>query len=56
MQYALRVFVNADGVSFWIHGRDLQGHPPSHGYIGLADELVQVRHYGVPPSRSWPKP
>ena len=48
MQYALRFFVNADGVSYWIHGRDLPGYPASHGCIGLADEQMQLHYYGVP--------
>lgn len=45
MQYALRFFVNADGVSYWIHGHDLPGDLASHGCIGLADEQIQLQYY-----------
>jgi hypothetical protein len=48
MNYALRFFVNREGVSYWIHGRDLPGYPASHGCIGLYDELMQKEQYGVP--------
>lgn len=48
MRYALRFYVNAQGVSYWIHGRDLPGYPASHGCIGLADEQMQRRYYGTP--------
>lgn len=48
MRYALRFYVNAQGVSYWIHGRDLPGYPASHGCIGLADEQMQWQYYGVP--------
>ncbi|CAE6758263.1 MAG: L,D-transpeptidase [Nitrospira sp.] len=48
MQYALQFYVNAQGVSYWIHGRDLPGYPASHGCIGLADERMQRRYYGEP--------
>lgn len=48
MRYALRFYVNAQGVSYWIHGRDLSGYPASHGCIGLADEPMQRRYYGAP--------
>ena len=50
MRYALRFYVNAQGVSYWIHGRDLPGYPASHGCIGLADEQMQRQYYGVPPT------
>ncbi len=48
MTYALFFFINEEGVSFWIHGRDLPGVPASHGCIGLYDELMQKRYYGEP--------
>lgn len=48
MQYALRFYINPEGVSYWIHGRDLPGYPASHGCIGLSDEEMQVQYYGVP--------
>lgn len=48
MNYALRFFVNREGVSYWIHGRDLPGYPASHGCIGLYDEPMQKAHYGIP--------
>jgi hypothetical protein len=48
MNYALRFHVNRDGVSYWIHGRDLPGYPASHGCIGLYDEPMQKEQYGVP--------
>jgi L,D-transpeptidase catalytic domain len=48
MNYALRFYVNREGVSYWIHGRDLPGYPASHGCIGLYDEPMQKEQYGVP--------
>ncbi len=48
MTYALRFFINREGVSFWMHGRDLPGVPASHGCIGLYDEAMQKEYYGVP--------
>jgi L,D-transpeptidase catalytic domain len=48
MNYALRFHVNREGVSYWIHGRDLPGHPASHGCIGLYDEPMQKEQYGFP--------
>ena len=48
MHYALRFHVNKEGVSYWIHGRDLPGFPASHGCIGLYDEQMQSDHYGMP--------
>jgi hypothetical protein len=48
MNHALRFYVNRDGVSYWIHGRDLPGYPASHGCIGLYDEPMQKAQYGVP--------
>lgn len=49
MNYALRFFINRDGVSYWIHGRDMPGRPASHGCIGLYDERMQKKHYKSPP-------
>ncbi|MCW5800435.1 MAG: L,D-transpeptidase [Nitrospira sp.] len=48
MHYALRFHINKEGVSYWIHGRDLPGFPASHGCIGLSDEQMQVAYYGTP--------
>lgn len=48
MTHALRFHINREGVSFWIHGRDLPGLPASHGCIGLYDEGMQRRYYGEP--------
>ena len=48
MNYALRFHVNREGVSYWIHGRDMPGYPVSHGCIGLYDEPMQKEEYGVP--------
>ena len=48
MNHALRFHVNREGVSYWIHGRDLPGYPASHGCIGLYDEPMQKEQYGVP--------
>ena len=48
MNYALRFHVNREGVSYWIHGRDMPGYPVSHGCIGLYDETMQKEQYGVP--------
>ncbi|MDP2382077.1 MAG: L,D-transpeptidase [Nitrospirota bacterium] len=48
MNYALRFHVNREGVSYWIHGRDMPGYPASHGCIGLYDETMQQEQYGVP--------
>lgn len=47
MNYALRFYVNREGVSYWIHGRDLPGYPASHGCIGLYDESMQKEQYGI---------
>jgi hypothetical protein len=49
MSYALKFYVDREGVSYWIHGRDLPGYPASHGCIGLYDEPMQKKEYG------WPK-
>jgi hypothetical protein len=48
MNYALRFHVNREGVSYWIHGRDMPGFPASHGCIGLYDEPMQNEQYGIP--------
>ena len=47
MDYALRFHIE-DGVSFWIHARDLPGRPASHGCVGLLCEPMQKRTYGAP--------
>ncbi len=47
MNYALRFHVNREGLSYWIHGRDMPGYPASHGCIGLYDESMQKEQYGV---------
>jgi hypothetical protein len=50
MHYALRFYVDksADGwPSYYIHGRDLPGHPASHGCIGLYDEEMQREYYSA---------
>ncbi|MEW6246369.1 MAG: L,D-transpeptidase [Nitrospirota bacterium] len=48
MNYALHFFVTREGVSYWIHGRDVPGYPASHGCVGLYDEAMQKEYYGVP--------
>lgn len=48
MNHALRFHINREGVSYWIHGRDLPGYPTSHGCIGLYDEPMQKEQYGLP--------
>lgn len=48
MNYALRFHVNREGVSYWIHGRDMPGYPVSHGCIGLYDEPMQKEQFGAP--------
>lgn len=48
MDYAVRFYMDRDNVSSWIHARDLPGKPDSHGCIGLYDEEMQKRVYGVP--------
>ena len=47
MNDALRFHINREGVSYWIHGRDLPGYPASHGCIGLYDEAMQQEQYGL---------
>ena len=41
-------FHSVAGKNFWIHSRDLPGHPASHGCIGLYDEEMQKKFYGYP--------
>jgi hypothetical protein len=48
MDYAVRFLMDKDNVSYWIHARDMPGKPVSHGCIGLYDEQMQKRVYGVP--------
>jgi hypothetical protein len=48
MDYAFRFHIGADNVSYWVHARDLPGKPASHGCIGLFDEEMQNRIYGIP--------
>jgi len=48
MHYGLRFHVDASGVSYWIHGRDVPGVAASHGCIGLYDEAMQKQCYGQP--------
>lgn len=48
MDNAMRFHIGKDNVSYWIHARDLPGRPASHGCIGLFDEAMQKRMYGIP--------
>lgn len=48
MDNAFRFHIGADNVSYWIHARDLPGRPASHGCIGVFDEAMQNRMYGIP--------
>ncbi len=48
MTWALRFHISREGVSFWLHGRDIPGYPASHGCIGLYDEWMQRSYYGSP--------
>jgi hypothetical protein len=48
MDYAIRFLIDKDQFSYWIHARDLPGRPASHGCIGVFDEAMQKRVYGVP--------
>ena len=48
MDNALRFHFDADNIAYWIHARDLPGRPASHGCIGLFDEFMQKRMYGIP--------
>jgi len=48
MDYAVRFHIDSAHVSYWIHARDLPGRPASHGCIGVYDEEMQHRVYGMP--------
>lgn len=48
MDYALLFYIDRELASYWIHARDLPGRPVSHGCVGLYDEDMQHRTYGVP--------
>lgn len=48
MDYAIRFLIDKEQVSYWIHARDLPGRPVSHGCVGVFDEAMQHRVYGVP--------
>jgi len=48
MDNAMRFHFDENSVSYWIHARDLPGKPASHGCVGLFDEAMQNRVYGVP--------
>ena len=48
MDNAMRFYVAADGVGYWIHARDIPGRPASHGCIGLFDEAMQKRMFDTP--------
>jgi len=48
MDFAMRFHVGSDNVAYWIHARDLPGKPASHGCVGLFDEPMQNRMYGIP--------
>lgn len=48
MDYAFRFYVGEDNVAYWIHARDLPGKPASHGCVGVYDETMQNRVYGIP--------
>ena len=46
------VHVNREGLSYWIHGRDLPGYSASHDCIGLYDESMQKEQYRFRKTRS----
>ncbi len=48
MDYAIRFLIDKEQVSYWIHARDMPGRPASHGCVGVFDEAMQHRVYGVP--------
>jgi len=48
MDYALLFHIDKDQALYWIHARDLPGRPASHGCVGLFDQNMQLRTYGVP--------
>jgi len=49
MDNAMRFHIGPDNVSYWIHSRDIPGRPASHGCVGLFDEAMQKRVFGIPP-------
>lgn len=48
MDNAMRFHIGTDNVAFWMHARDLPGKPASHGCVGLFDESMQKRVFGLP--------
>jgi hypothetical protein len=48
MDYAILFHIDKERASYWIHARDLPGRPVSHGCVGIFDEEMQHRVYGVP--------
>lgn len=48
MDNAMRFHIGSDNIAYWIHARDLPGKPASHGCVGLFDEAMQNRVYGIP--------
>jgi hypothetical protein len=48
MDWALRFHTSRSGIAYWIHSRDLPGVPASHGCVGVTDERMQKRVYGMP--------
>ena len=48
MTWALRFHTTREGVSVWLHGRDVPGYPGSHGCVGLYDEWMQQSYYAAP--------
>jgi hypothetical protein len=48
MHYGLMFYISKNGVTYWIHSRDLPGYPASHGCVGLYDEQMQKKYYGYP--------
>lgn len=48
MDYALRFHIDEKNIGYYIHARDLPGRPASHGCVGLYDEEMQERTFGMP--------
>ncbi|MBJ6723264.1 L,D-transpeptidase [Geomesophilobacter sediminis] len=49
MHYGMRFLIDKFyWISYWIHGRDVPGHPASHGCVGLYDEEMQAQYYKSP--------
>jgi hypothetical protein len=48
MDNAMQFYIAPDNVGYWLHARDLPGHPASHGCIGLFDEEMQNRMFDTP--------